>query len=71
MKFYVLFDNIAEKLIDVFLANNDDEAKIRVDNQLSNIEHRLGNKFKYDMDLYLIGEVDLTRSKSLKSFRRK
>ena len=25
MKFYVLFDNIAEKLIDVFLANNDDE----------------------------------------------
>lgn len=71
MKFYVLFDNIAEKLIDVFLANNDDEAKIRVDNQLSNIEHRLGNKFKYNMDLYLIGEVDLTRSKSLKSFRRK
>lgn len=71
MKFYVLFDNIAEKLVDVFLANNDDEAKTRVDNQLSNIEHRLGNKFKYNMDLYLIGEVDLTRSKSLKTFRRK
>ena len=71
MKFYVLFDNIANKLIDIFLANNDDEAKIRVDNQLSNIEHRLGNKFKYNMDLYFVGVVDLHKSKSLKNFRRK
>lgn len=71
MKFYVLFDNIAEKLIDVFLANNDDEAKVRVENQLSNLEHRLGNKFKFNMDLYFVGVVDMKKSKPLKTFRRK
>ena len=49
---YVIFDNISLKPVDVFFANTQDEAIQRLENQLINIEKRLGNKFKYDLEVF-------------------
>lgn len=68
---YVIFDNISLKPVDVFLANTQDEAIQRLENQLINIEKRLGNKFKYDFEIYQVSAFRPNTSKSIKHLKRR
>lgn len=68
---YVIFDNVALKPVDVFFANTNDEAVSRLENQLLNIERRLGNKFKYDFDVYQVCPFVPKNSKSIKHLKRR
>lgn len=68
---YVIFDNVALKPVDVFFANTTEEAVSRLENQLLNIERRLGNKFKYDFDIYQVCSFAPKNSKSIKHLKRR
>lgn len=68
---YVIFDNISLKPVDVFFANTQDEAIQRLENQLINIEKRLGNKFKYDFEIYQVSAFQPKTSKSVKHLKRR
>lgn len=70
MKVYVLFDEIAQKPVDTYFANTIEEAVVRVENQLLNLEKRLGNKFKYRLRLYEFGTFDPKICNFVKSFKR-
>lgn len=68
MNIYIVFDIIAEKPVDCFFANNDNEAITRLENQIINLEKRLG-KFRHHFVLYSNGVLDLKLAKSIKAFK--
>lgn len=68
MKIYVVFDEIADKPVDCFFANNDNEATTRLENQIINLEKRLG-KFKHYFKLYAYDDLNLKLKTSIKTFK--
>lgn len=70
-KIYVLFDEISQEPIDTMFCNTVEQAVLNVENTITQLETKLGNKFKYRLRLYELGSFDPKICNFVKTFQRR
>ena len=70
MKIYCLFDDIAKKPIELFLSVSEEEATLKLENQIEVLKSKYG-KFKYRVYLYYVGEFNEKNLELVKIYKSK
>lgn len=70
MKIFCLFDDIAKKPIELFLAVSEEEATLKLENQIEVLRSKYG-KFKYRVFLYYVGEFNEKNLGLVKTYKSK
>lgn len=70
MKIYCIYDDIAKKPIELFLAVSEEEATLKLENQIEVLKKKYG-KFKYRVNLLYIAEYNEKNARIVKSYKSK
>lgn len=70
MKIYCIYDDIAKKPIELFLAVSEEEATLKLENQIEVLKKKYG-KFKYRVNLFYITEYNEKTARIVKSYKSK
>lgn len=70
-KIFVLYDEIAQDSVDCFFSKTREQAEVMVENQIVNLERKLGNRFKYRLKLYECDVFDPKVNAFIKKFERR
>lgn len=70
MKIYCIYDDIAKKPVELFLAVSEEEATLKLENQIEVLKKKYG-KFKYRVNLLYIAEYNEKTARIVKSYKSK
>lgn len=70
MKIYCIFDDIAKKPVELFLAVSEEEATLKLENQIEVLKKKYG-KFKYRVNLLYVVEYNEKTVRIVKSYKSK
>lgn len=70
MKIYCIYDDIAKKPVELFLAVSEEEATLKLENQIEVLKKKYG-KFKYRVNLLYIVEYNEKTARIVKSYKSK
>lgn len=70
MKIYCIFDDIAKKPVELFLAVSEEEATLKLENQIEVLKKKYG-KFKYRVNLLYVADYNEKTVRIVKSYKSK
>ena len=70
MKIYAIYDDIAKKPVELFFAVSEEEATLKLENQIEVLKKKYG-KFKYRVNLLYVAEYNEKTARIVKSYKSK
>ena len=70
MKIYCIYDDIAKKPVELFLAVSEEEATLKLENQIEVLKKKYG-KFKYRVNLLNVADYNEKTARIVKSYKSK